>query len=102
MRWSGSGQPEALTRVVSRIPRSTARSFIRRAKAASVPESPSATTTVASLPDCTTMPWMSSSTVGRSRSLRNIVEPPIARASGETGKRVSRSTRPSSRASNSM
>jgi len=48
------------------------------------------------------MPWTSCWTVGRSEVLRNIVEPPIAWARSDTANRVSRVTRPSLSASNSM
>ena len=102
IRWFGFGQPLALAKVLSVMPSALARSFIWRAKASSVPASPSATTTQASLPERTTMPLINSSTVGRSVSLRNMVEPCIDLAWDETGKRSSRFTRPSRSASNSM
>ena len=102
IRCRGSGQPEALAKVDCVIPSSAARSVISRAKASSLPASASATTTQASLPDCTMIPLIRSSTVGRSVSSRNIVLPPIALARDETENRVSRPTRPSRNASNSM
>ena len=48
------------------------------------------------------MPRISSVAVGRSISLRNMVEPPIALAREETEKVLSGDTRPSRSASNSM
>jgi len=102
MRCAGSGQPEALAKVECSMPSARARSVICCAKAASLPASPSATTTQASLPELMMMPWINSSTVGRSVSFRNIVEPPSALAREETAKRVSSVTRPSRSASNSM
>ena len=48
------------------------------------------------------MPWISSSTVGRSAGSTNIFDPPVCQALVETGKVVSIATRPSRSASNSM
>ena len=99
--WPGSGQPEALAKCEWVRPSVLASAFIRSAKAASEPASPSATTTQASLPDRTMMPWISSLTLGRSRVLRNMVEPPMSIAFCDTGRRVSIVTLPSLSASNS-
>jgi hypothetical protein len=62
----------------------------------------SATPMQASLPDWTMIPLIRLSTVGRSVSSRNMVEPPITRALVETPNVVSSVTRPSRRASNSI
>ena len=76
--------------------------LLKAAKASSVPASPSATTTQASLPELMIIPWINSLTVGRSLSCRNIVDPPIAVARDETENSVSIVTRPSFSASKSM
>ena len=57
--WPSSGQPEALAEASSCVmPSSCARLVICSAKVASLPARPSATTTQASLPDWTMMPWI--------------------------------------------
>ena len=102
MRWRGSGQPEELAKTELVMPRSRPRFVISSANFSSVPASPSATTTQASLPELMMIPWIRSLTVGRSSSFRNMVDPPISRARVETEKVVSIVTRPSRIASNSM
>ena len=63
---SGEGQPLALAKVEAVMPSACARCVICCEKASSVPARPSATTTQASLPELMIMPWIRSSTVGRS------------------------------------
>ena len=84
------------------MPSSRARLVICSAKAASLPASPSATTTQASLPDCTMMPWIRSPTVTLVPASTNMREPSIDWACGLTRNSVSLVTRPSRIASNSM
>ena len=86
------------------MPSSRARSVIIRAKPSSVPSglSASPSTAVASLPDSTTTPRISSSTLTRSEVSRNIVEPPKLMAWALTGSTVSSDRRPSSSASKTM
>ena len=99
-----AGQPLALRKVAVSIPNCRARSVISAANPASVPSglSASAKTTVASLPDRTTIPRIKSSTQTRSVVLRNMVEPPKDMACSDTGSAVSNVRRPSSSASNVM
>jgi hypothetical protein len=94
IRWFGSGQPVELVKVELVSPIASPRSVISRANASSDPARPSATTTQASLPDCTMMPLMSSSTVGRSSWSRNMVDPPIACALSDTRNSVSECNAP--------
>jgi hypothetical protein len=60
------------------MPSRRAYSFMIWMKPASVPPNFSASAMVASLPDCTIMPWMSTSTGTREFTSRKVVEPPDA------------------------
>ncbi len=83
---SGFGQPEALRKTVLVMPSWRAFSVIMSAKAASLPAIPSATTMVASLPDCTMMPRIKSSIRTRLPTRTNIFDPCIFQAFLLTGK----------------
>ena len=83
------------------IPSSWARLVISSAKVASLPARPSATTTQASLPDCTMMPWTSASTGTFFPASTNMRLPSIDWACGLTSNSVSMVTRPSRSASKS-
>ena len=102
MRCSGCGQPVAFMKVLPVSPSSRARSFISSAKASSLPDRPSATTMQASLPDCTMMPRIRSSTRTCEFTSTNIFEPPIRQAFSETGSSSSSDRRPSFSRSNTM
>ncbi|MDT4823581.1 hypothetical protein FQZ97_568110 [compost metagenome] len=70
---------------VLRMPRRSASWFMSEANALSLPPTASARATDASLPDCTIMPWFSSSTVTGLRGSMNMREPPVRQACSETG-----------------
>ena len=84
MWWPSSGRPEALRKADWVIPSSWARLVISSAKVASLPARPSATTTQASLPDWTMMPWISASTGTLLPASTNIRLPSIDWAWGLT------------------
>ena len=75
-----AGQPVELTKLESVRPNSFALRFIASANALSEPDSASATTMQASLPDWTTIPRTRSSTRTRLSTSTNILEPPIRQA----------------------
>ena len=83
---------------VSFMPRRCACSFMSAANEASLPPTASARATEASLPDCTIMPWISSSTVTGLRGSMNMREPPVRQAVSDTGTCCSRVRRFSSSA----
>ena len=74
----------ALAKLVLARPRRFASAFIRAANAASEPATSSASATDASLPDCTIIPWISSSTDTALRGSMNIREPSARHAASET------------------
>ena len=66
------------------MPRRAASRFIICTNASSLPATASASAMHASLPDCTTMPRISSSTVTGLRGSMNMREPEAFHARGET------------------
>ena len=75
-RCCGSGSPVELVKFDLSRPSSRARSFISRAKAASLPAMPSASTMQASLPEWITTPLSRSLTLILLWIAANMVEPP--------------------------
>jgi hypothetical protein len=102
VHWPSTGQPDAFLNTVPDMPSSRPRLVMRSAKLSSLPDSPSATTTQASLPDSTIMPLIRSSTATSLPSSTNMREPPMLRARSLTRKRVSSLTRPAVSSSNRM
>ena len=72
--WPSGGRPEALTKEVSVMPSSRARSVISRANAGSLPPSRSAMATATSLAECTVMAGMASATVSVSPGWVEILD----------------------------
>ena len=66
------------------MPRRAASRFMRSANAACEPATASASAMVASLPDCTTMPWISSSATTGLPGSTNMREPIARQARSET------------------
>ena len=74
-----------LTKFVFASPMRFASAFMRATKAASLPATSSASAIDASLPDCTIIPCISSSTDTARRGSMNIREPSACHAAADTG-----------------
>ena len=88
--WPGSVKPSGFLNAESFMPKALACSFINVTKRSTLPATPSANATVASLPDCTIMPRSKSSTGTFILGSMNMREPGIFQARVLTGKVCSR------------
>ena len=78
--WPGSVSPVTFLNTVFFSPKACAWRFIISMKVGSVPPTPSASATEASLPELTIMPRSRSDTLGVLRGSMNISEPPPLRS----------------------
>ena len=98
--WPASVRPSGFLKLVDFMPKRAACSFISCTKRSTVPPTPSARTTVASLPDCTTMPLIRSSTGTFILGSMNMREPGMRQALGLTGRAWFKSNLRARKASN--